>query len=76
MNIKGHGEVSAIRLTHKGCQLNFENILPSVYMDNMVFEPSTIAFFEFKDTLEVDMMIAMLTKFKEECGNTWKWRRT
>ena len=76
MYIKGCGELSAIRLTHKGHQLNFENILPAVHMGCVDIEPTTIAIFEFKDTLEIDMLIAMLNKFKKECANELKWRRT
>lgn len=31
MNVKGQGNVTAIRLTHKGCQMNLESILPAVH---------------------------------------------
>ncbi len=67
MNIKGHGKVSVIRLTHKGCEMNLEHILPTVYMESVKVEPSTIAFWEFKDTMEIDAMIYMLKEFKKMC---------
>lgn len=67
MNVKGYGEVSSIRLKHKGCDMNFQNILAAKYMDAIPIEPSTIAFIEFKDIYEVEMMINMLKKFREGC---------
>ena len=67
MNIKGNGKVSAIRMKHKGSNLNFENIIPVMYGETVTIEPSTIAFLEFDDTLEIDVMISMLNRFKEEC---------
>lgn len=67
MKIKGYGEVSAIRFTHKGCDMNFEHIFPAVYMGNIEVEPSTIAFLEFKDIGEIDTLIYMLKKFKQTC---------
>ena len=67
MNIKGYGEVSAIRLKHNGCEMNMEHIMPIVYKENATVNPSTIAFLEFKDTMEIEMMIYMLNEFKQVC---------
>lgn len=76
MKINGHGEVSAMRFTHKGCNMKFEHILPAVYMGNVEAEPSTIAFLEFKDIGEIDTMIYMLNKFKQACvDGMGRWRR-
>lgn len=74
MNVKGHGEVSSIRLKHRGCDMNFQNILEAKYMDAIPIEPSTIASIEFKDIYEVEMMINMLKKFREGClDGMGKW---
>ena len=67
MKIIGNGKVSAIRLTHKGSNLNFEKIIPEMYMESFQIDTSIIAFLEFDDTLEIDAMIAMLNRFKDEC---------
>ena len=67
MNIKGYGEVSTIRLIHKGCEMNFENMLPVVYLESAPITPSTFAFIEFKDISEVEMMIHMLKRFRDGC---------
>lgn len=77
MKIKGYGETASIRLTHKGVKMVLENRMPVVYMENIEVEPSTMAFVEFKDTAEIDMLIYMLKEFKKMCTNeveSWKWR--
>lgn len=76
MNIKAHGEVSAIRFKHESLQMNMGHILPVVYMEGAPIEPNTIAYFEFKDIREIEMMILMLEKFKEICnGKIGSWGR-
>lgn len=75
MKIKAHGEVGEIRLTHKGCDMNFTVMLPVKYMDDNPTEPGTIAFIEFKDLLELEMMMHMLEKFRKACiDGMGKWR--
>lgn len=77
MKINGYGEVASIRFKHIGCEQNFELILPIVYQEGVSVQPSTIAFLEFKDTFEIDSMIHLLTKFRDECKNGMgRWHRT
>ena len=66
MNIKSIGEVSVIRLKHKGTELNMECIIPAVYGDFPKPQPSNIALIEFTDTTEIETMIRMLERFKED----------
>lgn len=67
MKIKAKGEVKEIRLSHKGYNMQMANIMPAVYEEVPDIEQTSTACFEFKDLLEVDMMISMLQRFKEEC---------
>ena len=77
MNINSYGEVSAIRFKHKGFEMNMEHILPVVYAKGEPVNPVTIAFFEFNDMREIEMMIYMLEKLKERCnGEIGSWKIT
>lgn len=77
MKIKSNGNVSAIRLKHESLELNLELILPKMFQNESFAEPSNIAFLEFKDTMEIEQMIAILTRFKGECADgLGQWRST
>jgi hypothetical protein len=74
MNINSYGEVAAIRFKHKGFEMNMEHILPAVYMEGKPVKPGTIAFFEYDDMREVEIMIRMLEEFKRRCdGKIGSW---
>ena len=76
MKIKSNGEVSAIRLTHKALSMNWQNILPKVEMYGVKFEHTNIAFIEFDDTGEIELMIRMLERFKGDCeAGIGRWVR-
>lgn len=75
MKINGHGDVTTIRLRHKGTEMNMQHILPEVYKESMLNEPTDITFVEFKDINEIENMICMLERFKKECEqNIGIWR--
>lgn len=77
MKIKSNGKVSAIRLKHESLELNLELILPKMFQNESFTEHSNIAFLEFKDTMEIEQMIAILTRFKVECAEgLGQWRST
>ena len=67
MKIKAHGEATEIRLSHKGYDMHMNIITPAVYEESGEIEPTCKACFEFRDLLEVEAMISMLHRFKEEC---------
>ena len=78
MKINAYGNVSTIRFTHKGNQMNLECIQPCKFGDWVdVREPGSIAFFEFTDTVEIEYLIRMLQRFKQESENAMgRWQRT
>ena len=76
MNIRGYGEVSAIRLKHKGCEMNMQCVLPVEYKEIAEVEPTAIAFLDFKDVSEIETMIHMLSAFKKACiDGMGRWHR-
>ena len=76
MKIKSIGEVTAVRFSHNGMEMNFESTLPATYQEGLQVEPSNIAFFEFTDLHEIESMISMLKNFKQGCcDNIGRWHR-
>lgn len=67
MKINSSNDVSEIRLEHNGLDLRFVNILDCNNMfDGVDLEQITV---EFKDLMEVDSLINILTRFKEVAEN-------
>ena len=69
MKIKGNeNNISKIYFSHNGTKLRFQcyvDLLP--YRDRLAFENGERVEIIFDDLYEVDNMIEMLTRFKDQC---------
>ena len=78
MKIGNCENVTLLRLTHKGLNLNFKGKKPMDYRTLMEdVKPSEFVHIVFDDSMEINWMIAMLRKFKQECeDDVGRWNRT
>lgn len=80
MRITGNSDVvTQLRFHHHGAELNFECILnPKPYEPVADLSQGNRAIIEFSDLYEVDSLIEMLKKFKQEAtlGYMGEWKST
>ena len=76
MQITGTGnKLDTIRVKHKGQDLNFMHIIPSVYREDISIKPTEIGVIEFEDIREIDILIDTLKEFKRYCElNIGQWK--